>query len=272
MESSSAAGISATSVRDEALAQIVGGLANLQFFEKADEVLENIEDPFQFSLATLQLALAYQKGEQPEKAEELLDQAVEITSEEQVWSEQAVHTRNTLLAKLSFAYATCGNYEKSLKVAQTIDSSGIQVSVLTEIAKKGIQSTLKPTQVTELMPDLTARSSCWLAINEALGAANETEPAENALRQSIACAEEIQLPYERCLAFAEIGMRVVTTDQPGRANDLLIKATRSIGDIEGNYRKAVALLDLAQKCQSIDRKVTETERDLLQNIVAKLES
>jgi tetratricopeptide (TPR) repeat protein len=272
IESSPAAGISPTSVRDEALAQIVAGLSNLQFFEKADEVLENIEDPFQFSLATSQLALAYQKSEHPEKAEALLDQAVEITSEEQVWSEQAVHTRNSLLAKLAYAYATCGNYEKSLRVAQTIDSSGIRVSVLNEIAKKGITSGLRATHVTDLLPDSTAKSSCWLSIRDALVAANEPELAENAIRQSIANAEEIEIPFERSLAVGEIAMRFVNTDQGGRANALVRKAILSIGEIEGNFQKARALLDLAQKHQSIEREVTEADRNLLQEIVNRLES
>jgi tetratricopeptide (TPR) repeat protein len=272
IEDSSAAGISATSVRDEALSQVAGGLSNLQFLEKADLVLEVIEDPFQFSQATLQLALAYQKSEQHEKAAELLDQAVEITSEEQVWSEQAVHTRNNLLAKLAYAYATCDNYEESLKVAQTIDSSSIKVSVLTEIAKKGIPAGLRATQVTELMPDSTAKSSCWLAINEVLVAANETEPAENAIGWSIAEAETIQIPYEKSLAMGEIAVRLMASDQPGRANDLFAKAILSIEEIEGNYQKARALLNLAQKYQSADRKLTDAERDQLQSIVNRLES
>lgn len=105
-DGSPAEGITSTSTKDEMRAQIAGGLVRLELFEQADRVIESIEDPFQFSHATIKLALGYHEHQREKEAEELFSQAFEIIKEERVSGEYGVRARDFLFAELALAYAT----------------------------------------------------------------------------------------------------------------------------------------------------------------------
>ena len=58
--------------KDPALAQIAGGFAELQRYDQADQVIEEIEDPFQFAHATARVALEYHQAGDSARALTLL--------------------------------------------------------------------------------------------------------------------------------------------------------------------------------------------------------
>jgi tetratricopeptide (TPR) repeat protein len=140
IESTSGVGLTATYARDQALAQVVGGLAELNFFDKADQVLENIEDPFQFSDATRSLAREYHKSGRPKEAEALLAQAVEVAKDPEVTGERGLLLQSEVFARLAYAYAVCGHYQESLRVAQLINGTELRTGVLQEIGKAAVSA------------------------------------------------------------------------------------------------------------------------------------
>jgi tetratricopeptide (TPR) repeat protein len=64
--------------KESDLAQIAGGFAGLQRYDQADQVIEEIENPFQFAHATAKVAFEYHRAGDRTQALTLLAQAVEI--------------------------------------------------------------------------------------------------------------------------------------------------------------------------------------------------
>lgn len=79
--------------KDETLIEIVGAFGELKFFEKADQILEEVDGPFQFAQAGIRLAHSYFRDEKPAEAEDLLAQATEICKEEKAFTEQGMRCK-----------------------------------------------------------------------------------------------------------------------------------------------------------------------------------
>ena len=271
IESTSGVGLTATYVRDQALSHVVGGLAELNFFEKADQVLEHIEDPFQFSDATRSLAQEHHKSGRPKEAEALLAQAVEVAKDPEVTGERGLLLQSEVFARLAYAYAICGHYQESLSVTQLINGTELQTGVLQEIGKAAVSAGLDPSQAAELLPDATKAMSYWLGICDAYLALQQAKHADDALSRAEAAINASDIPYEQSLTLSEIALRLVRMDQPERADRLFCSALSTVGAIEGSYRRASALLSLARKYAEIDREPSEEERDLLRKMLVGLE-
>src|SRR5215813_4180264 len=83
--------------KDEALTQIAPVFMRLKRYAEADAVMEQIEDPFQFSYASIQQALEFERDGNKEKTRELLAEVREIVGGEEVYSDLAVRNRDAVL-------------------------------------------------------------------------------------------------------------------------------------------------------------------------------
>ncbi|HEY9501883.1 MAG TPA: hypothetical protein VIR01_09695, partial [Pyrinomonadaceae bacterium] len=81
-------------VRDEALAQIAGGMAQAGYLSEADSLVEEIGDAFQFARATLQLAIAQHQNGNANESLKLSQQAHDITTTGLwgIWATNARHS------------------------------------------------------------------------------------------------------------------------------------------------------------------------------------
>jgi tetratricopeptide (TPR) repeat protein len=264
--------ITATSVRDHELAIIASALANLKFFEKADEVLETIEDPFRFALGSKELAMAYHKNHREKEAQELLDQALEITEEAEVISEQATALQQEVFANLAYAYAATGQTEKALDVAESVHRVALKHHWLEEIGKVAVQLGFDPATISESFADAASKSSFWLVVSDTYGELNRLEEADEALMQARESAEDSsERPYEQMLAFNEIATRLATKGRLEQASQLFQRTLSTIPTIVSSTRKALVLFDLSRKYRKLGRELNDQESSLLREIVSKLE-
>lgn len=260
IESSAGVGITATSGRDQALSQIVGGFASLKLFDKADSVLEEIEDPFQFSLASMQLAEAYHKDGRQGPARELLDQAVEITREPELTGERGLSVREQVLSMLSYRYALCGYFDDSLQLAGSITSMDQKTGLLIDIARLAVTESREVSRIAALLPDSTRVTTFWLAISDAFWQANQPEQAERAIAKAQADAEKIENRYEQSLALTRISSRLNGWEQTERARIAFTKARSVIDSIAIAYQQAQALFELSQVQKSVNPELTKTDK------------
>jgi tetratricopeptide (TPR) repeat protein len=120
--------------RNAALYQIAAAYAGLREFNTADQLLEEIEDPYEFCHASAAVAVEhYQAGDQ-NAALKLLADGLEVIKDEPVYGERSLITRRAVLGSLAETYALIGRLEDALQVTELQDSEEQQDSTLAQIA------------------------------------------------------------------------------------------------------------------------------------------
>jgi len=260
-------------VKDPTLAQVAGGFAALQRYDSADQVIEEIEDPFQFARATAKVALECHRAGDSTKALTLLAQALEIGRDEEVYGEQSLLTRETLLDELAVYYALAGHYEEALQIPELMSSQDQQHRTLGEIARLCVRSGDhgRVFQVAEMIKDNYARVLCDLGIVDAFIAAEQLALADHTLSEALVRAATIDRAYEKTLALMEIASRLARREQAAKAAEVLFDALNTLALIDDRYRQAHTLIRLAGQYSELGQQAGEREAAVLEEMRFKLE-
>jgi len=253
------------------IAQIVGGLAQVKQFKKADDILSNVEDPLEFCDASILLAMAYHKNGQEREATELLTQAYELGNDEVGSRAGDVLVRDGLFAELAMSSASCGNYPLAEKAISAITGAETRFTINKQVGQLAALASRQDVvfHLADLFSEPAEKSSYWLAICEST--ASEPENLEKAISQALSFADQIERPYSRSIALADIAFRIAK-DSPERADAVFIRSVKTIAEIEGNQSIAEVLLNLAQKNWKLGRQTTIEEQQHLHALLNKLES
>lgn len=258
---------------DAVLAQIAGGFAELKRYDRADQVIEQIENPFQFAHANALVALEYHKAGNAAKALELLADASETGRDEEVYGDQSLSMRESLLRELAGGYALCGHYDDALQIAGLMSSSDQRQRTLGEIAIRCVGAGVNSHafQVTELIDDPYVRILWDLEIVAALMAAQQFESADHALSQLLARAATMERPYQSAMALMEIAPRLAQREQTAQAHEVLFDALTTLAMIGDGYHQSQALISLAGKYQKLGQQSGHKEQAVLEDLLHKLE-
>jgi tetratricopeptide (TPR) repeat protein len=259
--------------KDSDLAQIAGGFAELQRYDQADQVIEEIENPFQFAHATAKVALEYHKAGDSTMALTLLTDALEIARDEEVYGEQTLMMRESLLDQLAGCYAMVGHYEEALQVTGLMNAQDQQHRTLGEIAKLCVRSgnNNRVFQVTEMIKDTYARVLCEVEIVDAFMASEQLALADHTLSEGFARTATIERAYQKASALMEIAPRFARREQAGKASEILFEALTTLAMIDSNYYQAQALINLAGKYLELGLEAGEREQAALEDITRKLD-
>lgn len=259
--------------KDSDLAQIAGGFAELQRYDQADQVIEEIENPFQFAHATAKVALEYHKAGDSTRALTLLAQAVEIVRGEDVYGEQSLMMRESLLEQLAVSYAIVGHYEEAIQVTGWINAQDRQHRTLGEIAKLCVRSgnSSQVFQVTEMIKDNYARVLCEVEIVDAFMASEQLALADHTLSEALARTATIERAYPKAIALMEIAPRFAHREHAAKAAEILFEALTTLALIDDSYRQSQALINLAGKYLELGLEAGEREQAVLEEITRKLD-
>ncbi len=259
--------------RDAGLAQIAGAFAELQHYDRADQTIEEIEDPLYFARATISVALEYHKAGDSTKALSLLTQAIEIVRDEDVYGEQTLLRRENLLDDLADGCATAGHYEEALQAIGLMKLEESQDRSLGKIAILAVTSGNhdRRVQVVELIKDSYARVVCEVQVVDAFIAAEQMELADHALVQVPAAIAAIERAYQKSWALMGTAPRFARRGQSTKAAEILFEALTTLALIDGNYLQAHALINLAGKYLELGQQPGEREQKVLGEITRKLD-
>jgi tetratricopeptide (TPR) repeat protein len=271
-EESDAEALETVFVRDESLAQIASEMAHVGHLSEADSLLEDIGDAFQFARATVQLALAHHKNGNLDESLKLLKQSHEITADQPTYGEYGQRMRDTLLAEIAAASATCGFYEQALELPEEITDSDEKLRAIIRVAQTAANSQQDAhiKQASDKLRDEVSKASFWLSLSESFRANDQSESFADAMAQSIDNAKRITMPYEQSLILAEIGLRLAESS-PEKADSVFLKAVENLRSIESGYRRVAILLNLSQKYWKLDRQPGPEERVVFRDLTAHLE-
>ena len=259
--------------KDSDLAQIAGGFAELQRYEQADQLIEEIENPFQFAHATAKVALEYYRAGDSARALTLLAQAVEIVRGEDVYGELSLMMRESLLDQLAISYALVGHYEEAIQVTGWMNAKDQQHRTLGEIAKLCVHSgnNSRAFQVTEMIKDNYARVLCEVEIVDAFMASEQLALADHTLSEAFARTATIERAYLKASALMEIAPRFAHREQAAKAGEILFEALTTLALIDDGYRQSQALINLAGKYLELGLEAGEREQAVLEEITRKLD-
>lgn len=263
----------ARSGRDAMLEQVAAAYAGLRDFKTADQLLEEIEDPFEFSNATAAVAFEhFQAGDQT-AAIKLLAEGLEVIKDEPVYTERTLIRRRAVLANVAHTYAAIGHIEDALRVNELLDFEEQKDASLGDIAY-----TLAATdngnavfKVLEKIKDDSMRVLCEVNVVHAWSRSDRPELADHLLSNASAEVAKVEWPQQRTKCFAELAQAYALREQPSRCSEYLFEALKSAAMIKGSYFQARALLGLALKHKELARPPGEPERQILEEITAHLD-
>jgi tetratricopeptide (TPR) repeat protein len=260
--------------KDETLVAIAASFARLQRYDRAEALIEKIEDPYQFSAAAVNVALEYHKTNQNTQALALLTEASEVTKEEEVYGARGFALRENLLASLAVAYGTIGHYEDALEIAEMISSPELTYGTLKEVAKTGVRSGNHNLifRVAELMQDAYLKVLYQVEISDALIEAGQAEFVDPTLSQALEIAETLERKFEKALALMEIALRHARRDQADKASELLFQSLNIAALIGDGYHKARVLIALDSTYRKAGQEPGEREQGVLQEIDSQTEN
>jgi tetratricopeptide (TPR) repeat protein len=260
--------------KDSALAQIAGGFAELHRYDQADQVIEEIESPFQFAHANVKVALeCYQAGDST-RALTLFADALEIGRDEEIYGAESLMMRETLLYKLAVCYATVGHREEGLQVIGMMDSQDQKHRALAEIAKLYVRTgnNSQVFEVAEMIKDNYARVLCEMEIVDAFIASDQIAFADHMLPQALARAAKIERANQKASALMEVAPRLARREQATKASEVLFKALTALQMIDDRYYQSLGLINLAGKYLELGQQPGQREQTVLEAMTLKLES
>jgi tetratricopeptide (TPR) repeat protein len=259
--------------RDAVLYQIAAAYAQLRDFETAEQLLEEIENPYDFCWATAAVALEHYQAADQTAANKLLADGLEVIKDEPVYGEQSLLRRRTVLANLAQTYAAIGHVEDALRVNELLDSEEQQDESLREIAY-----TLAPTEnrsmtfkVFEKIKNDAMRVLCEVDVVRAWARSDQLELADHLLSNASAELAKVAWPQQRTKCLAELAQAYELREQPGRCSENLFEALTAAAMIKGSYLQARALLGLAVKHKELIRSASEAEQQILEGITDQLD-
>jgi tetratricopeptide (TPR) repeat protein len=258
--------------KDPALAQIAGGFAELHRYDQADQVIAEIEDPFQFAHATASVALEYQRAGDSARALTLLAEALEIGRDEEVSGQQTALVRESLLDELAVYYAMFGHYEEALQIPGMMSSEDQQHRTLGEIAKLCVRSgnNSRVFEVTEMIKDNYARALCEVEIVDAFIASEQLALADHELSEGFARIATIERPYQKAQALMEIAPRFARREQVTKSSEVLFEALTTVALIDDSYLQSLALINLAGRYSELGQQAGQREETVLEQMRLKL--
>lgn len=259
--------------RDVARKEIAIAHAERREFGRAEQLLGDIDDPFEFSDGASAVAFEhYQSGNQA-AAIGLLADGLEVAGEEPVYSQEALIRRDAIRGNLAQTYAAIGRVEDALRVSELLDSAEQQDLVLREIALT-LASNDGPNSVFGVLEKIgdNAKRVLWQVEFARVWMNKDRLPlADRMLSNASAEVAALERPYQRTICLAELAQAYELREQPGHASEILFEALKTAATIEGTYHQARALLSLAGKHRELNRPAGEPELQILDEITARLD-
>ncbi|HWP52946.1 MAG TPA: hypothetical protein VN476_02375, partial [Pyrinomonadaceae bacterium] len=259
--------------RNAALGQVAAAFAGLRDFTSAEQLLEEIEDPYDFCHATAEVAFEhYQAGDQ-NAAGKLLADGLEVIKDEPVYGEQSLIRRRAVLGFLTETYASIGRLEDALQVAELLDSDEQKDSTLRQIAFISASSDNPNTafEVFEKIKDDSMRVLGKVDVVRAWTRSDRLELADHLLSNASAEVAKVEWPQQRTKCLAELALAYELREQASRCSENLFEALNTATTIKGSYPQARALLGLAVIHKELTRPTSEAERKVLEEIIYRLD-
>lgn len=259
--------------RDVALSQIAAAYAELREFDSADQLLEAIEDPFQFSFASAGVAFEHYQAGDETAAIKLLADGFEVVNDEPVYGPETRNAREIVLGKFARTYSAIGRIEDALRMVDLLDSQEQRDAALRDVAVKSASTDNPGTafKVFDKIENDSLRVICEVEVVRALTRPDQLALANHILAQASADVAKIERPQQRAKCLAELAQAYELCEQTSRAAENLCEALKAAAMIKGSYMQARALLGLAVKHQELTQPASEQELSILEEITNRLD-
>lgn len=249
--------------RDRSLTRIVETNAMVGRFDKADELIETIEDPLQAAAAMISLAPHLRTAGQTEKARTALDEALKLINETDVWEERSLNAKERLQANIAVRYFEAEDPAKAREVAESIHTENLRAQILFTLASRLLDAgeIESAKAMMEPIPGDYTRAIYWTEFGRRLAETNP-EAAARALERARKEAPKAANLFQRADAYS----RIAAQSGGETARMWYTKALDTAAEIAGSTQRALALLSLAQAYAAAELDLTAAEKETLGEI------
>lgn len=258
--------------RDNLLSHLSIAFARIGKFENANECLDEINDPMQAVSCLIGVANEYKQAGEKEKALELFDEAYQMATGADLFLARSVTQRDNLLSNLTLHYAAIDENEKAIDTAKMIEADDSRRFALTELAAFYTRSN-KIEEVRAAVDEIDedfSRCFCLMRLSDILWAAENRDEALKFLDEAKTLAQEIRHNYQKAIALSEVSERYRLKEFESEADEFLSQSVQLSHDVKDRYEMAVLLSHLFAKYDSAGKEIGDGEKEVLQQIVAKL--
>jgi tetratricopeptide (TPR) repeat protein len=250
--------------RDRALTRIVEMNASIGRFDKATELTETIEDPLQAVAAMVATVPHLREAGENEKALKLLDEALQLTNDTDVWEERSLTTKETLLAALSIRYFEADRLEKAREVVLSIQTENHQARTLYTLAVRAVEKgeVDAARKLMALIKEDYSRAVYWTELVEKFSE-EQSEAKADAMERARQDAPKAEILYQRVDAM----LRVAARSDPAEGRAWYTKALETAAEIPGSTQQSLALLSLAQSYSAAELALMAAELELLRQLL-----
>jgi tetratricopeptide (TPR) repeat protein len=260
------------SERDTVRYQIAAAYAGLHDFNTAEQLLEEIEGPYDFCLATAAVALEHHQAGDQNAAIKLLADGLEVIKDEPVYGETLLRRRYTL-ANFGNTYASMGRLEDAFQVTELLDSDEQKDEAFRDIAYISASTDNPGTalKVLEKIKDDAMRVLCEVEVVRRWTRKDQLALADHLLSNASAEIAKVEWPHQRTKCLAELAQAYELREQTSRCSEYLFEALQATAMIKGPELQGRALLGLAIKHKELSRSTSERELSILEEITNRLD-
>lgn len=259
--------------RDAVVYQIAAAYAQLREFETAEQLLEEIENPYDFCWATAAVALEHHLAGDQNAAIKLLADGLEVIKDEPVYGEGTLMRRRGVLMNFGDTYASMARLEDALQVTELLDSEEQKDEAFRQIAYISA-TTDNPGSALKVFEKIKNDSMRILREIEVVGywtRKDQLALADHLLGNASAEIDKVEWPPQRTKCLAELAQAYELREQTSRCSEYLFEALKTTAMITGPALQARALMGLAFKHKELNRPTSEQELSILEEITNRLD-
>lgn len=255
--------------KDAFLANSALGFLYAGSSELAGSTLELVDDKAQSASAMVEFAREYWKGDEKEKAVELLDDAYFSLKSQREADIRDSRARNGLLAALAVQYAGFGKTERGIEIALENPDPDENRKALIQIIRILIvqnEHELAHDMILEI-DDEASRVSAYLVIAEELKNAGDDEKTLAALDEASSMVESVPQLASRSYILNQLARQYHDLGSPEKSREAIVRNFHIISEVIDESSQAAALAALSETYEYTGASLEETEKSIMRELI-----
>jgi len=263
-------------IRESTLTQISNGYARIGETERALALVAEIEDSFQTALTMTLIASEQLRAGRTANALDLLQRARQTVEDEEFYDEgNYPASRYRALAEIGVQYSAAAEYDRAIETAKMIEADKERNEALARIVAELIGSKTNDAalRIARLIEDAYLKT---VSLTNLAGAMlKEGEPEQEQalalLSEAEQVAGQIDWPYQKSLALAQLALKYAAAGREREVSQLLLQALETISASESEFYMALALAQLSDAYHETGIETDAAVSNVLREIVIKLD-
>lgn len=242
--------------------------------ELADETLDLISDKTIIASTLSSFANIFWKKNQQDEAIDSLTEAFQILKSQTNSEIRSSSLRLQVFRIIATQFATIGDFEKAIMIAESIEDYDELQLTLTHIAKafaaQGKDDLAD--EVIKMINEDDVRMFALIELADVKISLGQNDSASNYLQKAAELTDSVFQPFSRSEACLSIAERFIGLNQQESASRLFQESIENAAEIRDETLRVISLIRSAQLCEKYNLTLSENSQNKLREIIVKSET